>query len=335
MDTHDICAWWPRPLGNIWRWVALLAIGQGEACSLQDFDYLSKAGAPSVGGSNQSGGIGGQEQQGGSMNLGGSENTSSSTSAGGSTPVGGSASVGGSANTNGGSTLGGTSSAATTSSGGTDLSGCALAQTGGDVLVPPSQGFETDIASWSTTSGNTAALKRVAGNGANCEGDWYMSCDGTRRQAAWDGPALEIASYVTIGHSYLFTAAVRQSPSVFSGSAVSMKLVVSETCSTTSYQDLIQQVVAANWVRLSGQFTGVVPSGCTTPTSVRLYIASLETGTTFASFDVDDFRLIDLTPSATTGTGGATGAGATATASPAAASGEGATAGAGGARSVM
>ena len=340
--------------GNVWSqrnfaqfrgWVALLGLWCLGGCSIQDFGYLTNGGSKNTGGSGQSGGATSENHQGGSSNAGGSSNPGGSSNAGGSSNPGGSSNTGGLSNTGGsntggsntgGASSGGTSSTNCSTSTSLDLSGCAFAQTGGQLLVPPSQGFESDIKDWSTTSGHSNALSRVPGNGANCEGSWYMHCDGNLRQTAgWDGPAIEVSSYVTVGHLYQVSVASRQTPSSSCSPAISMKLVLSRTCSTTAYDDLFTTWVLTNWVRLTGQFTLAAPAGCTVPQSVRLYVASNETAPPLASFDVDDFKLIDLSASGTSGTGGTTSAGGTSdtggTTSAGGTSGAGGTTSAGGA----
>lgn len=271
------------------HWVALLALWYFSGCSLQGFDYLTKGGASSVGGSDQSGGGTSDNPQGGTANTGGA-NT-------GGVPAGG-ANTGGALNTGGISSGGTLASTAPTGDGGPDdLSGCAFTQTGGKLLVPPSQGFETDLVGWTTTSSRATALSRVAGNGENCEGNWYMSCDGSQRVGNWDGPTVDVATYVTVGHTYVFSVAVRQTLVSAPSSATSMRLVVSRACpsvSTIYDPDLATRVVSTSWVRLTGPFTPVLPSGCTALTSVKLYVVSNEASSPYISFDVDDFKLIDL-----------------------------------------
>ncbi|HEY5957988.1 MAG TPA: hypothetical protein VIV60_15600, partial [Polyangiaceae bacterium] len=72
-----------------------------------------------------------------------------------------------------------------------------------------------------------------------------------------------------------------------------------------TYDDVQTGMVSTKWVRLTSQFTLTLPNGCTKLSSVKLYIASIEgSAATFASFDVDDFRLVDLSASGT-GAGGA------------------------------
>ena len=124
-----------------------------------------------------------------------------------------------------------------------------------------------------------------------------MSCDSSQRSGNWDGPALEAVSYVTLGHVYQFSVAVRQTLVGAPSSPSSMRLVVSRACpsvSTIYDPDLVTRVVSTSWVRLTGPFTPVLPSGCTALTSVKLYVVSNEASSPYISFDVDDFKLIDL-----------------------------------------
>jgi hypothetical protein len=290
------------------RSLTLLVLWSLGGCSLQDFSELTSGAASNTGGTTQSGGT---AANGGATSAGGMTNTGGASNAGGASNTAG-ANTGGASSTAGATNAGGTSSGGTSSgtssnsTGGLDLRGCPFAQTGGQLLVPPSQGFENDLNGWTTTSQKTAALKRAPGNSENCEGNWYMSCDGTRRDGAWDGPAIEVGMYVTLGRTYQCSVAARRTPSSSSSAAIDMKLVVSTTCTTTAYSDFATASVSTSWVRLTGQFT--LSAGCTAPSSVRLYIASLEGASPYSSFDVDDFKLIDLSPPAT-GSGGASSTG--------------------------
>jgi hypothetical protein len=285
------------------RWVALLGLWYLGGCSIQSFEYLSKGGASSIGGSDQFGGATSENDGGGASNTGGVLGTGGVLNTGGALGTGGALSTGGALNTGGVLSTGGTASTAALPGDGGDLSGCAFTQTGGRLLVPPSQGFESDLGSWSTTNGNVTALTRMPGNGGNCEGDWYVNCNGSRRAANWDGPALEVGSYVSVGHTYQFSVAARQTPSSTVSSAVTLKLVVSITCPTIAYSDIFLTSVLTDWVRLTGQFAVAASASCTVPTSVKLYVASTETGSPLTSFDVDDFKLIDLSLSETSDAG--------------------------------
>jgi hypothetical protein len=284
------------------RWVTLFGIWCLGGCSLQNFDELTRGGAPGVGGA-PSGGVGTTDQGGGGTSntgvSGGASNEGGASNAGG-------ASTGGAPNT-GGIAAGGTSTKPTsTPIGGSDTTGCAFAQTGGQLLVPPSQGFETSMQGWTTTSQRTTALTRKQGDGLNCEGDWYVSLDGAQRSANWDGAALEVSSYLTVGHTYRYSVAVRQTPTGYAVATQSFKLTVSRTCSSTVYDDILPQVpVQTNWVRMTKDFTLALPADCSPSlTSVRLFVATYENAGPYVSFDLDDFRLIDVTPPGT-GTGGA------------------------------
>lgn len=294
-----------RNSGYSQPWIALLGLLYLGGCSLQGFDYLSKGGASSSGGFEQSGGSTNENIEGGSSNTGGVSNTvanAGGANAGG-TNAGGT-NAGGAMNTGG--TLPTTSS---THDGGLDLSGCAFTPTGGKLLVPPSQGFESDLNGWSTTAANTGALSRVAGNGTNCEGNWYLHCDGSRRGGNWDGPELEVGSLVTLGHTYQFSVAARQVPASSPASTINLKLTYSVLCagiSTPEFHDPYSTPALTDWVRLTAQIPLTAPAGCTAPvtvTSVRLYVAQIETVGPFPSIDVDDFKLVDLSVTGTADAG--------------------------------
>jgi hypothetical protein len=121
---------------------------------------------------------------------------------------------------------------------------------------------------------------------------------------------LEVGPYVTVGHTYQYSVAVRQSPTGAAATAIPIKLTIARTCSTTLYDDIMTLPVATNWTRLTGTFALVAPSGCTTLSSVKLFVATNESGTTMATFDVDDLRLVDLTSGSASGAAGAAGGGA-------------------------
>lgn len=295
---------------NSCRWAALLGLWYLSGCSLQGFDYLSKSNS-SAGGSDQFGGSTSGDLQGGAAATGGAGGVATGGAHTGGAATGGAATGG--AHT-GGAATGGISSGGTLSSstasfdaGPDDLKGCAFSQTAGKLLVPPSQGFETDLGSWTTTSGVTSSLSRLAGNGNNCEGSFYMHCDGAKRTANWEAPSIEVVSLVTLGHNYQLSVAAREVSASSSAPTGGLKLTYSILCtglSTPFYADPLTVPVNTNWVRLTAQILLAAPSGCTTPvtlTSVRLYVATTdaEKAAPYVSIDVDDFKLIDLTASGT------------------------------------
>lgn len=318
--------------------ISLLGFACLVGCSLQDFSALTNGGAPGVGGEQPATG-GGQAHQGGNGTSAGTSSTGGLASEGGASNMGGVSSEGGASGTAGASNTGGVATGGTSASstvaafGGSDTKGCAFAEAGGQLVVPPSQGFETGLQGWTTTSQRTTALTRYAGNGNNCEGDWYVTLDGVQRNAEWDGAALEVNSYVKVGHTYRYSIAVRQTPATYAAE-VRFKLTVSRACSSPVYEDILPQVpINKDWVRLTKDFTLALPGDCSTSslTSVKLYVATHETGKPYTSFDLDDFRLIDVTPPGALGTGGAPSTGGASSTSSA--PGIGGASGAGGAPS--
>lgn len=315
-----------RTRSGAFRWLTVLGLVGLDGCSLQNFDGLSNGKSASSGAGQSTatgaagsataigdGGLAGVIDRAGASATGAATNSVTSggvagASASNATGLGNSA---GSVNV-AGTTAGGSSSSSSISNGGSDLSGCAAPALTGSLVVPPSTGFETNLAGWTTTAAHTSALSRVPGNGTNCEGNWYMSCSGSQRQANWDGPMLEVLSYLTIGHTYQYSVAARQSPGNASTASIPMKLTVARTCSTTVYDDIVTLPVSTNWVRLTGKFALVIPGDCSTLSSVKLFVATNESGSTMVSFDVDDLRLVDLT--AATTLGGAAGASSSGTA---------------------
>jgi hypothetical protein len=262
-----------------------LSLGVGFAgCSLQSFDYLSKgSGGKDAGGAAGNGNGGGGADTGGTTAQGGS--AGASTSSGGSS--GGSTSAGG---TGAGGTSGTVSS--TIPSG-----GCAYVPTFGQLLKPPSNNFEVDLGDWSTTAANATAISVVRGDGLACDGSAYITCNGTARSGAWDGPALELLSYVTVGHQYLVTVAGRFNPSTTLTSAKPLIMSTAAHCVDTNVKPLFSRVqqrgAFTNWVRFTSTIV-VEMAGCTDLSRFVLYLETEDSGAT-QSIDVDDFQILDVT----------------------------------------
>jgi hypothetical protein len=255
-------------------------------CSLKDVDYLSR-GEASGGADANTGGA--ASETGGKDNTGGKKATGGATSSS-SAPAGGST---------------------FSTTGPVDTTGCAFTATGGQLLKPPSNGFEVDLGGWTTTAQSSFSISRILGSGTNCEGNAYLTIDGSLRVQNWDGPCIDVKPYVQMGRKYQFTAAVRQSPSA-TAIPKQMQVTIAKKCSNPStleptYEPVAVKTVSTNWTRITGQFTIELP-GCNDFGTLQTYIQTQETQPPYASIDVDDFQLYDVTP-AGSGTGGASGAG--------------------------
>ncbi|MGC4065173.1 MAG: carbohydrate binding domain-containing protein [Polyangiaceae bacterium] len=269
------------------RHVAIaLSLGVGFAgCSLQSFDYLSKGS-----GGKDAGGSGGKGDGGGGADSGGS--TSSSTSQGG---TAGTSTSGGGSTAAGGASTGGTSGTVGTT---TPVGSCTYVPGTGRLLKPPTNSFEVDTGDWSTTSANFSAISLVQGDGHACDGSSYITCNGAARTGAWDGPAIELLSYVTPGHEYLVTVAARFNQATTLTSAKPLIMSTAAHCVDTNVKPVFSRVqqrgAYTNWVRFTSTIV-VEMAGCTTDLS--RFVLYLETDDTAAtqSIDVDDFQILDLT----------------------------------------
>jgi hypothetical protein len=295
-----------------------------SGCSLQNFDDLTRG----AGGASAAtmGGAGAGTSSSTATATGGHGGSIESTAGGSSGGLAGAAGAavpslsGGTASGGGGGTksTGGTSSTRQSSAGSMASGGLvgtsgaatcpAFTGTGGTPVIPPSADFETEPeAPWTTTSNQVSSVYRVQAPGSACEGNWYLMCDPTRiaRQAGWDGPAIELLSYVVAGHKYQVSVAVRFDPLNAPTSAKNIGFTISKNCSdstiTTTYQSLMRKTTQTGWIRLDGYFSPDL-AGCSQLSRVVVYVETDDTEKSFA-IDVDDFHLVDI-PVTSSGAGG-------------------------------
>lgn len=285
--------------------VFLVALLAATGCSFQNFDELTNGASttmPSLGGATNSGGVGGRTSlvggttatpQGG-ISQGG---TQSAPSQGGTTAVQGGASQTGGAHTGGASPL-----------------PCPpyVGGSPGTIVTPPSNSFESSMTGWSTVSERSTLLSLVEGSSDACQGSGYLQCAGSGRQAAWDGPALNVLQYLLPGHTYEASVAARfdpQSPpdAGVAGVLFSMALYCSDSSVSTTYRQIMVGATSTNWFRLTGPLLTSL-TGCPSLSRLVVYVESDSTAAT-NTLQIDDFILIDTTPSSM-GTGGAPGTGA-------------------------
>ena len=271
-----------------------LALVSAVGCSTQNFDYLtSGAGGstnlPSVGGKSAVGGASRTTQGSGGTVSGTGGDTSSAQ--GGATPL----ATGGAPATGGAIATGG-------SPGGGDSSGpCpAYTGTGGSVVTPPSNSFDSSVTGWSTTAEMTAPLVAVT-TGWSCEGTGHLLCNGSGRSGGsngWDGPGINLLPYLVAGHQYVVTVAARFDPANAPSSGGALTLVVALACADSSvtaiYANLQQSPATTSWIRLTGNLPAPTMSGCTNLMKEFMYVQSDDSDST-RSIDLDDFRLIDVT----------------------------------------
>ena len=294
------------------RRVALLswlALSFCAGCSLQDFDYLTngaEGGKPTL------------------DNVGGASPTD----------LGGATSQGGGIAEQGGSTAatGGVAHTGGSAAGGASLGPCPMyLGTGGNIMTPPSNDFDSDTSGWAMISQTTWPISLVSGVADACTGSSYMECDGSGRLQSWDGPAINVFPYLVANHKYVVTLAARFSPksAPSSGSAIMMLsqvVVCTDTTIAASYTHIGQQSVSTTWTRFSGTLTTAL-AGCNILSSTGVYVET-EAAAAANTIDVDNFELIDVTTTSI-GTGGASSAGgAPATGGAAATGGVSATGGA-------
>ncbi len=261
-----------------------------DGCSLQSFDYMHRP-ATSLGGSSAARGAGGA----GASGSGGAKGDAAGAGMGG----GGYRDPYGSEAGDGNSMESGGAPALTSGGGGLTADATCLAYTGatGLLLKPPSTGFEEGIG-WTTVSSHPTALTRVESVDDACEGSAYLTCDGTARTAGWDGPAVELLGYVTLGHKYAVSVVTRFTPASAPTVAKLMGLTISMSCSdpavAPTFNRLLQKSAFTNWTRFSGQFEATL-AGCADPSRIVAYVETDAIDMSY-SIDVDDFLIYDITP---------------------------------------
>jgi hypothetical protein len=164
-------------------------------------------------------------------------------------------------------------------------------------MTPPSNGFESNITGWSTLSATAGANSRVTGSSSACLGSAYLACDGTKRSGAWDGPSINVFSYLVSGHTYIVTLAARFDPKNAPSAAKPLIFSAVVTCNSTSvsagYTHLQQIDTLTSWTRFSGTLPTTL-TNCTSVATVGVYVETNSTEATY-SIDVDDFQFIDVT----------------------------------------
>ena len=164
--------------------------------------------------------------------------------------------------------------------------------TGGSVLTPPSNGFEANTTGWSTLSGRT--VSRASTNA--CEGSSYLVCSNRTggTTGGWDGPTVDVLSYLTDGHTYTVTLAARFDPAKAPTAAAALTMSAVVSCTNTSvsavYTHIQQQNVLTSWVRFAGTLPTTL-TGCTSIAKLQVYVETADTEGT-DSIDVDNFMLI-------------------------------------------
>lgn len=300
--------------------ISLLAVVLAS-CSLRNLDDLGPGTHTTgiAGNTSHNTGQGGVNTSGGTQSVG-------STSFGdtGGTAIGGTA-IGG--NTDSG--IGGAGGAAGNATAAAGQGGHSPVQcplyvgTGGTLVTPPTNGFESDMLDWGRTAAmsTAAGLSLITDDSSACEGKGYLFCDGESRTASWDGPAMSPLRFMQIGHKYAVTAAVRfddKTPQTGAGQTLGFTMgywcdAKPITGDATEYANLGSiRASTGSWARLKGTFS--FPPTCKDPNSVTKMQIYFETAygvdtAVSASFHVDDFQLIDLTGAAgASGTAGAAGA---------------------------
>jgi hypothetical protein len=175
------------------------------------------------------------------------------------------------------------------------------------LVTPPSNGFESDNADWTTMTGKVNSLVRKQMTPSTCQGAWYLTCDGVSRGGPWDGPKINLVPYVVPGHEYLVTLAARFAPENAPSAASSIVLSTVNACSdssvSTKFRRLQADTTRTDWVRLTGTVMTTL-TGCAQLSEVTIYVETDAANQT-NSIDIDDFQVIDMTSA--TGSGGAGG----------------------------
>ncbi|MGE5785116.1 MAG: hypothetical protein ACM3ZE_11015 [Myxococcales bacterium] len=287
--------------------VGTIALAWVTSCSLRNLDELGPGDSAA----------GGQTSNGGGSGLGGF------TTGGGNNLSGGSIGTGGGTPSLGG---GGSAQGGVTAAGGINATGgttgkqlCPVyTSTGGTLVTPPSNDFENEAVEWSTTTEQAFIVSTPVDPDNACLGTRYLSCDGTSRKNANDGPGIDIVKYVNPNHLYTFNLAVRFSPKEALTSSGYIKITVAKACQEATvqiqYVPLTSKTVGTTWTRIVLP-TPFSPALANCNTLKKLFIYA-ETESTDASrtIEIDDFQLWDVTPSGAGGAGGTGSAGAAAAA---------------------
>jgi len=170
--------------------------------------------------------------------------------------------------------------------------------TGDTLITPPSTGFESGLGSWTSTSEVASKVSLTQGATTACEGTSYLVCNGAARSASWDGPAIDVLPYVVAGHQYTVALAARVDPASSPTSGMTLRLTTGIMCTNSSspatYSDLYIST-SRDWNRMSGKFQASMDN-CSQLAHLYVYVSTNETNAPYASIDVDDFQLWDVTP---------------------------------------
>lgn len=282
--------------------VGSIALAWVTSCSLRDLEELGPGDSAAGGKTSNGGGTG----LGGS-NLGGATNLNGGSSG----TTGGTANLGGGTAQGGGTAAGGVNATGGT----TGKQICPVyTSTGGTLVTPPSNDFENEAVEWSTTNEQPFIVSTIADPDSACLGVQYLSCDGTRRKNANDGPGIDIVKYVNPNHLYTFNLAVRFSPKEAMTSSGYIKFTVAKGCQESTiqiqYVPLTSKTVGTAWSRvvLSTPFSPALAS-CNTLKKLFIY-AETESADAARTIELDDFQLWDVTPNGAGGAGGMGSAGA-------------------------
>jgi hypothetical protein len=197
-------------------------------------------------------------------------------------------------------------------SGTTAPSSCpAFVGSGGVLITPPSDSYETSIEGWSKLSG-LSGMTRVEGDGTACDGVAYLAANGALRQGGWDGPSVTLVNYLTVGHSYVMAIAARLNNGTgtapIAGRAIGLTMITVCDGGSPVYTQLRRAVTTTSWLRLQTEVLTIPPAGCKSLTHIAVYVETDDADKAM-SIELDDFRLYDKTnPSSLGGAAGAAGA---------------------------
>lgn len=164
------------------------------------------------------------------------------------------------------------------------------------MLAPPSNGFDSNFTNWTMRSNATGALSIVTDSANSCVGSAYLACDGSKRSKEWDGPSLNVLSYLKQGKVYTATIAARFDPKNAPATAKPLIFSAAVACSNTSVSAVYTNMQKIDTLTTWTRFTGTLPTTLTNCTSISLVSVYVETDASEATYsiDIDDFQLIEL-----------------------------------------
>ena len=119
--------------------------------------------------------------------------------------------------------------------------------------------------------------------------------------ANWDSPQIDVLPYVVVGNQYAVSLATRFDPANSPTSSSTIALNVAAQCTDlrvpVTFNVLQQLDISPNgdWTRMSGKFQASMDN-CSQLSNLYVYVSTNETNVPYASIDVDDFQLWDVTP---------------------------------------